>query len=209
MLDPMLRPLPLPLALCLALPSLAAPSAGPGLAAFYDSLDVEHHWLKGWHIDWRTGDPDNGKPGRTHCSAFAAAACERLGIQLLRPPEHGQKNLANAQHEWLAGPGSAFGWRMVASPFEAQSLANGGQVVTVVFRNPNPRKSGHIALVRPSDKPEALIRAEGPQIIQAGGTNRASTSVKVGFRHHTGAWVDADRFTVRFFAHPSPRIPAQ
>ncbi len=206
----MLRSLLVPLVMFLALPSQAAPPPeGRRLAAFYDGLDVERHWLKGWHVDWRTGDPDNGRKGKTHCSAFAAAACERLGIELLRPPEHGQKNLANAQHDWLAGRGEGFGWRAVPSPFEAQDLANGGQVVAVVYRNPDPNKSGHIALVRPSDKPAALIQAEGPQIIQAGGTNHASTSVKIGFRRHKGAWVDADRFAVRFYVHPSPRLPAQ
>lgn len=206
----MLPSLLLSLALTLALPSPAAPlSPGQRLAAFYDGLDVQHHWLKGRHIDWRTGDPDNGREGGTHCSGFVAAACERLGIELLRPPEHGQKNLANAQHEWLAGPGARFGWRAVPSPFEAQDLANGGQVVAVVYRNPNPMKSGHIALVRPSDKPVALIHAEGPQIIQAGGTNHASASVKIGFRQHKGAWVDGNLFKVRFYVHPSPRLPAQ
>lgn len=197
------------LALAVALPVTAIAPAGQRLAAFYDSLDVEHHWLKGRHIDWRTGDPDNGKTGGTHCSGFAAAACERLGIELLHPPEHGQKNLANTQYDWLAGRGVELGWRSVPSPVEAQERANAGQVVAVVFQNPNPRKSGHIALVRPSDKPLELIRAEGPQVIQAGGTNHASASVKVGFQRHRGAWVDANHFMVRFFAHPSPRFPAQ
>ncbi len=190
-----------------AVVSLAASpvtEAGARLAAFYDGLEVERHWLPGRHIDWRTGDPDSGRPGKTHCSAFVAAACERLGIELLHPPEHGQKNLANAQFRWLVAHGAEAGWRGVATPLEAQRLANEGLVVAVAHHNPNPRKSGHIALVRPSDKPVALIRSEGPQIIQAGGTNASSIPLRKGFKHHRGAWVSADDFQVRFFAHPLP-----
>lgn len=183
--------------------------AGLRLGSFYDSMDVEHHWLKGKHIDWRTGDPDNGKDGKTYCSAFVASACDRLKLEILRPPAHGQKNLANAQYKWLSDSGKALGWSLVGSPYQAQHLANEGQVVVVIFRNPNSRKSGHIALVRPSDKPDSRIHAEGPQIVQAGGANYASTSVAVGFQSHPAAWVDADHFQVRFFAHPSPRVPDQ
>ncbi len=206
------RPI-LPAFLALALQGilLAGPPtpAGLRLGAFYDGMDVEHHWLKGKHIDWRTGDPDTGKDGKTHCSRFVASACERLGIEILRPPEHGQKNLANAQFDWLASAGTTYGWSAVASPYEAQRLANEGQAVAVVFQNPNRRKSGHIALVRPSDKADTLVQTEGPEIIQAGGTNHASTSVQVGFRRHRGAWVNGERHQVRFYAHPSPRIPGQ
>lgn len=180
----------------------AEPSArGAQLALRYDAMDVEHHWLPGRHVDWSTGDPDNGRTGKTHCSAFAAAACERLGIYLLRPPEHGQKGLANAQFHWLRDKGPAHGWVSAGSPLEAQRLANDGWAVLCVFLNPDPRKPGHIALVRPSDKSEADLQREGPQIIQAGGTNYASTSVQRGFRQHPGAWVDARRFQVRFYAH--------
>jgi hypothetical protein len=92
----------------------------------------------------------------------------------------------------------------VISPFEAQSLANSGQVVAAVFLNPNPRKPGHIALVRPADKPESLIQTEGPQIIQAGGINYTSTSIRTGFKLHRGAWIDADHFEIRFYVHPLP-----
>lgn len=181
------------------------PPAGLRLDSFYTSMEVERHWLKGRHIDWRTGDPDTGKIGKTHCSAFVAAACERLHIELLRPPEHSQKNLANAQYRWLADEGTRFGWAEVVSPWEAQRLANDGQVVVVVYQNPDPRTSGHIALVRPSGKEAAAIRAEGPQIIQAGGTNYASTSVKIGFRRHQGAWTSLEDHRLRFYSHPVPQ----
>jgi hypothetical protein len=92
----------------------------------------------------------------------------------------------------------------VASPFRAQELANQGQVVVVMLPSPDPRKSGHAALVRASDKSEALLEAEGPQIVQAGARNADSTSVKEGFRHHRGAWVSGHDYAVQFFAHPAP-----
>jgi hypothetical protein len=184
----------------------ASAPEGIRLATHYDAMDVEKHWLSGRHVDWRTGDPDRGKAGKTHCSAFVAAACERLGIYILRPPEHGQKNLANAQFQWLAEKGVEQGWAPVASAFEAQNFANKGLVVIVAFLNPDPRKPGHIALVRPCEKPDPALQSEGPQIIQAGGTNYASTTTKRGFRQHRGAWIDAEHHQIRFFAHA---VPAQ
>jgi len=77
------------------------------LLAFLDSLQVEQHWPAGWHVNWRTGEPvhQTEKP-TSYCSAFAAAAAHRLGIYLLRPPEHPQVLLANAQFDWLQSQGA-------------------------------------------------------------------------------------------------------
>ncbi|MGA2083215.1 MAG: hypothetical protein ABSH53_21780 [Holophaga sp.] len=185
----------------------AAPVSPQGLrlAAAYDAMDVEHHWLPGQRIDWRSGDPAvPAHLGKTHCSAFVAAACERLDIYILRPPEHGEVKLANAQAAWLAGEGADRGWRPVGSPREAQELANQGQVVVAVYASPNPERSGHIALVRPADKPEALLEEEGPQVVQAGAENAASASLKVGFRHHREAWASDKDFRVSFYVHAGP-----
>ena len=96
--------------------------AGQWLAAAIDSLDVEHHWLRSHdHVAWRTGRPLWEEHGRrltplgkeeTHCSAFAAAAADSLGVYLLHPPEHSHVLLANAQFDWLPSPaGRAAGWR--------------------------------------------------------------------------------------------------
>jgi hypothetical protein len=67
--------------------------AGSKLAQFYDSLHVESHWIAGTHVDWESGDPDGASenlPGRhTHCSAFVASTAKKLGVYILRPPEHG------------------------------------------------------------------------------------------------------------------------
>jgi len=174
------------------------------LAAQYDGMGVERLWLPGHKIDWRTGEIRSDRPGKTHCSAFLAAACERLGVYILRPPEHGQALLANAQVQWLRRSGPDQGWRPVASPFKAQDLANDGKVVAVLYESPDPRKSGHAALVRPSDKSDALLATEGPQVTQAGAENAASTSLKQGFRHHPGAWASAREYRVEFFVHDLP-----
>jgi len=87
--------------------------AGMRLAASLDGMNVETLWQHGYHVDWRTGVAEGARetaPGsHTHCSVFAAAVADRLGIYLLRPPEHGQNFLANAQERWLNSP-AATGW---------------------------------------------------------------------------------------------------
>jgi hypothetical protein len=186
------------------LPAAPVDPGGARLAERFSAMDVEHHWLPGHRLaDWRTGEPAARK-GSTHCSAFLAAACERIGVDMLHPPEHGENFLATAQTDWLRQEGPRHGWTPVDSPSRAQELANQGQVVVVMFPSSDPRKSGHAALVLASDKSGALLEAEGPQIIQAGAQNAASTSVKEGFRHHRGAWVSGHDYTVQFFAHAPP-----
>ena len=172
------------------------------LARSIDSLDVEAHWPAGVHVHWETGEPDGreekteGK--HTHCSAFVAAAAKRAGIYILRPPEHKQILLANAQYDWLAGDGAAQGWQGLSDALEAQRRANQGWFVVATYKNHHDDKPGHIAIVRPSDKGVEAIREEGPQITQAGGTNYRSVALKVGFAGHPAAW---GRQEVRYYAH--------
>jgi hypothetical protein len=167
-----------------------------------DSLDVEHHWPAGVHVHWETGEPDGlpeKLPGKhTHCSAFVAAAAKGAGIYILRPPEHKQILLANAQYDWLATEGATQGWQPVADAVEAQHRANAGWFVVAAYKNHHDDKPGHIAIIRPSDKDVATIREEGPQITQAGGTNYRSVPLRVGFAGHPAAW---NRQEVRFYAH--------
>src|SRR5581483_6300918 len=113
---------------------------GKHLVSVLESMHVEEHWIAGAIVDWKTGDPtgqvakDNGK--HTHCSQFVAAACEKLGIYILRPPEHSAVLLANAQFDWLPGEaGKAAGWTPVADGVAAQDLANRGQIVVAVCQN--------------------------------------------------------------------------
>jgi hypothetical protein len=170
-----------------------------------DRMGVESKWIAGAHIDWRTGLPD-GRPitweGRhTHCSAFVASAAETLGVYVLRPPEHGQALLANAQNEWLGSEGRRDGWRPVHGVVEVQSLANQGFLVVASYHNHHDDKPGHIAIVRPGDKSAEALAAEGPDVIQAATVNSASIPLKAGFAGHPRAWADGE---IEFYAHDVP-----
>jgi hypothetical protein len=198
-----------------AAPASVQPISGAGewLSRFLDRLDVEHHWLRGHdHVAWKTGLRLKEEHGRqltplaedeTHCSAFAAAVADGLGIYLLHPPEHSHVLLANAQYDWLASDaGREAGWRPVESPVDAQSLANEGQLVVAVYKNHVAIKPGHIAIVCPMVESVGEIRAKGPQITQAGFTNYRSADLMTGFDHHPGAWEPYGHGGVRFYMHP-------
>jgi len=172
------------------------------LTAVLDSMNVEQLWPAGEHVTWETGVPD-GKPEKTegkhtHCSAFVASVAKRLGVYILRPPEHGQVLLANAQYDWLADEGAAHGWKTLTDAELAQAHANRGDLVVATYRNHRDNKPGHIAIVRPSEKSAHAVAQEGPQIIQAGGINYTSTSLKRGFAGHPAAWSLNE---VRYYAH--------
>jgi hypothetical protein len=187
-------------------PSCCGPVTAEGgrLLAVLDATNVESLWLAHEHINWETGEPDKGDdytgPGRsTHCSAFAAAVGKRLGVYMLRPPEHGQILLANAQVEWFRSPaGKQGGWRPVRGAHDAQSSANQGSLVVVVFESPDAHRPGHIAIVRPAHRLTRLLEENGPEITQAGQKNYLKTSTKVGFLAHPGAWPDG----VLYYSHP-------
>jgi hypothetical protein len=167
-----------------------------------DAMEVERHWPAGVHVNWETGVPD-GRPEtlegkHTHCSAFAASAAERLGVYILRPPEHSQVLLANAQYDWLAREGTRRGWMPLANAIDAQNRANLGDLVVAVYRNHHEDKPGHVAIVRPDRKSVADIKRDGPQVTQAGSTNHRSVPLRFGFAGHPLAW---ERHEVRFYAH--------
>jgi hypothetical protein len=182
----------------------AEPIAPAAQAVFelIDGLDVEHRWPAGKHVSWESGVPDgrpeSGAGKHTHCSAFAAAAAKRLGIYVLRPPDHPQLLLANAQYDWLASDGSSRGWQPIAGGLEAQHYANQGWLVLAAYKNHHDDMPGHIAIVRPSDKDAQAISQEGPQVTQAGGTNYRSTALRVGFAGHPAAWTHHE---VVYYAH--------
>ena len=175
---------------------------GARLARMLDQTHVEQLWPAGVHVSWETGEPD-GKPEKTdgkhtHCSAFVASTAKKLDVYILRPPEHGQILLANAQYDWLADEGEKHGWHEIRGGAQAQQSANRGYLVVATYHNHRDNKPGHIAIVRPSDKPPREIEREGPQITQAGGTNYASTSLKHGFAGHSAAWANDE---VRYYEH--------
>jgi hypothetical protein len=182
-----------------------APAISPKatwIVASLKSLDVEHRWIAGTHVDWRTGLPDDEAetlPGRhTHCSAFVASAAMKLGVYILRPPQHGQVLLANAQYEWLENEGAEQGWRRVEGPEQAQALANGGDLVVASYRSHLSNKPGHIAIVLPGAKSAAQIEAEGPDVMEAANVNALSTPLASGFAGHPRAWGGHE---VAFYAH--------
>ena len=180
--------------------------AGEQLAATLDSMDVEAKWLAHEHVNWETGEPDgrgeNEGPGtHTHCSGFAAAAAAKFNVYLLRPPQHGQVLLANAQADWLASePATQAGWRKVPGGLAAQRLANQGNLVLVLYQNPDRHVPGHIAVVRPSTKSARALEENGPEIIQAGEHNHTKTNVRLGFENHPGAWPGG----VLYYMHALP-----
>jgi len=178
--------------------------AGHQLAKKLDAMDVEQLWLAKETVSWKTGKSLAKQTGAsaTHCSAFVAAACMRLGVYILRPPEHATTLLANAQYDWLYQSGKEhgkqYGWTWLRDGHRAQHFANEGYLVVAVFKESDPKRPGHIAIIRPSMKSDELIDAEGPQIIQAGAHNARSMSLKQGFIHHPDAWGKKE---VRYYAH--------
>jgi hypothetical protein len=177
-------------------------SEGRALVAFLDSLRVEELWLSHQRVDWLTGEPKTGilndSKLHTHCSAFVAAVAYKLDIYILRPPDHSETLLANAQFDWLAKEGKSLGWFEVTSVLKAQTLANQGFLVVTVYKSRKEDASGHIVIVRPESKDEELILREGPQIIQAGLKNYRSISLQEGFKQHPLA---SKPGKIRFFAH--------
>ena len=178
-------------------------------------MNVEALWQANYPIDWRTGQiagPFETSPGgHTHCSAFAAAVADRLGVYILRPPEHGQMWLANAQEQWLNGaPGgrtaaSAARWGRIGylrdpgASDRAVAVANQGHLVVASYFQPpveGRQRSGHIAIVRPSDKPPERIAENGPDVTQAGGQNWLRVALRKGFAAHRAGWNEG---TIEYF----------
>jgi len=179
-----------------------APCCGPVtsngmlLARFLDRTGVEQLWRSGWHVDWLSGRTNRPEPGgaeaKTHCSAFVASVAARLGAYVPRPPAHRQELLANAQMAWLEARGATEGWHGAADEAAAQGLANRGLLALASWRNPNPHRPGHIAVVRPSAKAATELASDGPQITRSGSRNYLSTTLRTGFGRR--------RPDVRFFA---------
>ena len=167
-----------------------------------EGMEVDKLWLPGAIVDWKTGLPTgqpikDAKSKHTHCSQFVAAATERLGVYVLRPPEHGVVLLANAQFVWLASDaGKKAGWVAMKDGAAAQAAANDGRLVLASLKNPDPTKSGHIAIVRPGNKDADLLAKDGPDIMQAGGTNALRTTLRRGFGNHKKEYDQ-----IAFYAH--------
>lgn len=183
---------------CFSQDVLQIDSSGKKLKDYYLSLNVENLWIAGHHVNWETGEPDKpeSREGiKTHCSAFVASACERVGIYILRPPEHGQVLLSNAQYDWLYGKqATKEGWGEIKENrySTAQQYANDGYIVIAAIKNKDDSKPGHIALIMPYEIDVKTLADNGPELIQAGTENSNSISLKEGFKHHLKKWPEDD-----------------
>jgi hypothetical protein len=188
-------------------------AGGPRLADFLDGLLILTRWLPGHRVIWQTGQqdgPDQPNPSHhTHCSAFAAALALSLDIYLLRPPHHGQVQLANAQTAWLSGTGSfpgptaaKAGWTALGKSGDRGGLAaclkaaNAGRLVLACFAA-TPPTPGHVAIVRPQSDGKATVPSDGPKVIMAGAHNHKRVSMRTAFSNHPGAWPN----NIALFAH--------
>jgi hypothetical protein len=198
------------------------PAGGPRLAEFLDALPVTTRWIHDHRVVWQTGQQNapegSGLTPETHCSAFAAAVTLMLDIYLLRPPNHGQDRLANAQADWLEGaatfPGptaSDSGWIALGSSGDAGALtaavdtANAGRLVIAIYKaspvrgpdgtlHPVP---GHVVIVRPQSA--TAVGADGPHVMSVADVNRPDTTMRTAFHAHPQAWPDR----IGLYAHPT------
>jgi len=176
-----------------------------------NSLNVEKKWQKGNVINCMTGETfleetekyDPPKLKRlTYCSCFAYATSKALGLPnkaLLPHPENNKEfvpTLSNKQIEWLETEGIKNGWNYIKTEnrdenfTQAQKFANQGYFVLATYKNANPKRVGHIAVVIPSNKNIEKIKLEGPDIAQAGTNNFSSGSLKKGFKGKKNAFKD-------------------
>jgi hypothetical protein len=167
----------------------AITSQGQALGAFLDALQVEKYWADGVSVNWLTGASGGNGPNMTagtasHCSAFAAAVADLLGVYLLRQPDVSDLNLANMQAVWLST--NQVGWTRIQYSTNAQALANSGTLVVASYQDPTT--SGHIAILRPSTESDAEILAVGPEECQSGVNNYNDTNVMTGFNEHVNAF---------------------
>lgn len=116
-----------------------------------------------------------GKPGPTWCNIFVWDCTRALGCEV---PHwiRGKELTANELVEWLAGSlhnggtkqGPAHGWRG-CSRADVRARALLGFPCLITYSNPNPARSGHIAIVLPS----GVAVGDDVQIAQAGATCHA------------------------------------
>jgi len=129
-------------------------------------------------------------------------------LYILRPPNHPQLRLANAQVDWLGGVGtesgptaSESGWTPLGASGDnvvldaAITAANAGKLVIARYFQPPTEQpdgtqtqgAGHICVVRPQD---SFPSDEGPQVATPGVQNFKSASMMFAFGDHPLAWPD-------------------
>jgi hypothetical protein len=180
---------------------------GRALAAMLDSLEVEVYWKRGVSVNWLTGAEGGFGPNMTvgtasHCSSFAPAVAQLLGVYLLtQSATVSDLGLANRQADWLRTNLNS-GWFEVASHAAAQHIANTGGLVMATLKEDSV--SGHIAVVRPSIKSDAEVSVFGPQICQSGMTNHNDIDLRTGFNVHADPML-----RVLYYSHDYTDAPSR
>lgn len=174
----------------------------------FNSLKVEEKWQKGEIINCKTSEiieeytGEHKKTGRrvNHDGCFVYAALSSLNIPKDSLPPHPEFDtgfiplLTNKQADWYETEGNKHGWNYIKNKdrednfTQAQKLANQGYLVIAIYKNINPKRVGHTAIVIPSDKDIEKIKKDGPEIAQAGTNNFSSCSLKKGFRNKKDAF---------------------
>jgi len=135
---------------------------------------------------------------KTYCNIFVWDVTKAMNAEIPHwvdknnmptTDNNGSEMNANRTFDWLQNHGSKHGWNKVTKE-EAQALANKGKPVVSTWKNPNPKASGHIAMVVPNDVPDQ----KDIMIAQAGATNYNSTTLSKGFGNNKVNQVE-------FFAH--------
>ena len=121
----------------------------------------------------------------TFCNIFAWDVTRALHAEIPHWLDNPRRELnCNATLEWLESVGESAGWRAVDERTAAHR-ADLGEPCVAIWRNPNPRKSGHIAVLIPSG-------GKGVRIAQAGARNLVDVTLALGFGRVS---------PIRFFAH--------
>ncbi len=114
--------------------------------------------------------------GMTKCNLFVRDVAESL-LQQFRPELHGMANEQfdhlNSSSDWLS---QSVAPDITAALKNAHDDANSGQLVIIVYKNPDSNWRGHIAIITPSPAMEPSIDWEMPVpfVGQAGPKNPRS-----------------------------------
>lgn len=83
----------------------------------------------------------DGKPS-TWCNLFLFDVLNAMGVGI-------PYMRASAMQDWFAKEGKALGWEL-CTPMVAMYRASLGWPVVCTYKNPDPQRSGHVAIVVPS-----------------------------------------------------------
>ncbi len=160
------------------------------LIEILDTYDLETKWLPGYNVDCNSGDvmpPKSTWVKSSHCSCFTQRFCEDMNIKLIGTKEgFNQKGLATNQLKWLkTEDAKKNGWEKIKenvpnSYVTANKEANKGNIVLAGVED-DKELFGHVSIVRPSNRPDFLIKRDGPDTIASSKINSRSVFLKEDF----------------------------